>query len=187
MHSDKAYKSIFLNIGELAASREPATIGTVLGSCVSVALWDRRLKAGGLNHFKLPSHGSVQDANPMNFGDRAVRGLHERMLLFGSRKADLRAKLFGGGCLMCSWLDHFEPIGELNIEAARQELALLGIPIVGSHTGGKQGRRISMDTSTGEVSVTLVEDTIRKIRPPHAAEQLKCINCEAQVKVRQRL
>jgi len=47
--------SISLYIGDVAASRLPIVLGTLLGSCVAVCLYDPVLRAGGMNHILLPS------------------------------------------------------------------------------------------------------------------------------------
>ena len=43
-----------LQPGELRLSREPAILGTILGSCVGVTFWSERLRVGALCHGVLP-------------------------------------------------------------------------------------------------------------------------------------
>src|SRR4051812_50175375 len=47
-------KTVYLLPGELHASAEQTQVTTILGSCVSVCLWDQKLRIGGMNHFLLP-------------------------------------------------------------------------------------------------------------------------------------
>ena len=47
-------KRINISIGDYYASKEPAIIYTLLGSCVAVCLYDRKNRIGGMNHILLP-------------------------------------------------------------------------------------------------------------------------------------
>ena len=58
MYSVKNHKfnkdEFILHPGEYFCSSENILMSTILGSCVSVVLYDSRKKQGGLNHFLLP-------------------------------------------------------------------------------------------------------------------------------------
>ncbi|MEI6986387.1 MAG: chemotaxis protein CheD, partial [Rhodospirillaceae bacterium] len=41
--------------GDIYCDRTPQYLGTVLGSCVAVCLWDSQLRFGGMNHYLLPN------------------------------------------------------------------------------------------------------------------------------------
>ena len=47
-------------------------------------------------------------------------------------------------------------VGRQNIEACERILGEFGIPLVGRHCGGRQGRRMLLDTGTGVVTVEIV-------------------------------
>lgn len=47
-----------VDIGEVAASGRPLRLQTVLGSCVSVCLYDPVPQTGGMNHILVPSSRS---------------------------------------------------------------------------------------------------------------------------------
>src|SRR5574344_1419860 len=93
------YLQHFLYPSSLFASREPYVVKTILGSCVSICLWDKRLKIGGINHYMLPSWNGNDLASPM-YGNIALDKLIDRMMALGSRLDDLQAKVFGGGELL---------------------------------------------------------------------------------------
>ena len=44
----------YLYPGTLFVHRQPHRITTVLGSCVSVCLWNQTARLGGINHYLLP-------------------------------------------------------------------------------------------------------------------------------------
>ena len=47
-------------------------------------------------------------------------------------------------------------IGQQNIEACERTLGEMGIPIVGSQCGGEKGRRVTLDTATGLITIEVV-------------------------------
>ena len=72
------------------------------------------------------------------------------MVQLGTRRSDLKAKIFGGGELIQSGANG-TLIGERNIRLARMILEQKKIPIIASSTGGKKGRKILFFTDSGEV------------------------------------
>ena len=131
------YLQHFLYPSSFFASKEPYVVKTVLGSCVAVCLWDKRLHFGGINHYMLPTWSGK---------------LIEKMKSMGSRIEDIQAKVFGGGELLdVGGGKSSTMIGERNIMIARMMLEERKIPVVGSSTGGKRGRKILFFTDTGEV------------------------------------
>lgn len=144
-------KRICLNIGEIAVTREPAVLETILGSCVAVCLWDTREKIGGLNHFLVPS-GLGRADRPNLYGITSIRSLVEQVLNLGADRRNLQARIFGGGSILKPLEDLFT-IGAENVKIAREVLGEFGIPIVNDFIGAECGIRISFNTLSGEVSV----------------------------------
>jgi chemotaxis protein CheD len=126
-------------------------IDTILGSCVAVCLHDVRLKKGGINHYMLPFWNGEGLATP-KYGNIAIHKLYERMIMMGSKKQDLIAKVFGGANQINTTIN----IGERNIIIALDTLQELGIPIVARNTGGNIGRKIKFDSYSGEVFMKLL-------------------------------
>ncbi|WP_320051874.1 chemotaxis protein CheD [uncultured Acetobacteroides sp.] len=145
----------FLYPSALFASAKPHRVVTVLGSCVSVCLWDPILLIGGINHYMLPFWNGNGLASP-KYGNIAIEKLIERMLLLGSSKANLRAKVFGGGEVIETNIANFR-IGERNIAIAKELLEAHRIPIVAQSVGGKNGRKLMYVTATGEVFQKIIE------------------------------
>lgn len=150
----------FLYPSALFASATPHRVVTVLGSCVSVCLWDPVLSIGGINHYMLPLWNGNGLASP-KYGNIAIEKLIERMILLGSRKANLRAKVFGGGEVIESTIGSFQ-IGARNIAIAKELLELHRIPIVAQSVGGKNGRKLVYMTSTGEVFQKIIEKKLHE-------------------------
>lgn len=149
----------FLYPSNLYASITPFRVGTILGSCVAVCLYDPILKVGGINHYMLPLWNGQGLASP-KYGNIAIEKLLEKMYLMGSQKANIRAKVFGGGEVIETTVKQFN-IGERNIKIALEMLEELKIPIIAKSVGGKQGRKIEFNTNTGEVKHRFIEKSVQ--------------------------
>jgi len=145
----ESMKSHFLYPAALFASNEPYYINTILGSCVAVCLFDNICKMGGMAHYMLPLWNANGLASP-KYGNIAIDRLIEKLESYGSKKYNIKAKIFGGGEVIDTKSTYFN-IGKRNIEVAQKILGDYNIPIIGSSTGGKQGRKIIFNTFTGEV------------------------------------
>ncbi len=139
----------YLYPGALFINKRAYYVTTILGSCVAVCIYDRRLKIGGINHYLLPLWNGDGLPSP-KFGNIAIKQLISKMRYFGSDEKDMVAKIFGGAAVLKSKKEVFF-IGERNIKVAKETLAEAGIRIVAESTGGTQGRKIIFNTATGEV------------------------------------
>ncbi len=129
--------------GHHYVDNDPATVlTTILGSCIAACIWDPAAGVGGMNHFLLPGDGAVHGQAPK--GEAQRYGVHLMELLIndllrqGARKSALKAKLFGGACMIKGLTD----IGALNAAFAEKFLREEGIDLVGGSLRGGQGRRI---------------------------------------------
>jgi len=148
----------FLQPGQLIVSFEPATITTILGSCVSVCLWDPRTSIGGMNHFMLPIPVAGHAASP-RFGDFAMQQLVDRMEAAGARMRSVRAKVFGGASMFPIVDDRREGrthLGAQNADLAIQFLKNAGIPVVERDLGGTRGRKLIFQTDEGTSCLKLI-------------------------------
>lgn len=154
--------------GECYVSNQREIISTVLGSCISVCLYDQFNQVGGMNHFMLPQDkggpsGSLVDMSSdallersMRYGVTAMEVLVAEMQKKGALRKNLRAKIFGGGNVL-SRLDNSESVGDKNIGFARAFLKLEQIPIETESVGDKYGRKIFFLTGENKVFVKRVE------------------------------
>lgn len=137
----------YLNPCMLIAGREELEVTTILGSCVSVCLWDAHLSCGGINHFMLPLWNGEGLPTP-KFGNVAIDKLLGKMLAFGCRKEHLVAKCFGGASVIDDAKGVMR-IGARNIALAEEILAILGIPIIAKDVGGLRGMKVIFNTQSG--------------------------------------
>ena len=144
-------EKFFLQPGFIFASQEPYLIHTVLGSCVSVSLWDSIQGFGGMNHY-IYGRAKPGQANG-KYGDAAILHLIRLMRELGSRREDLRAHIIGGA--QNPVLN--SRIGEENARVAQEILAAKGIQVVSQDVGGNLGRKVIFNSGTGEVFVYKVQ------------------------------
>jgi len=141
-------------MGELAAS---AVAGDVLvslglGSCIGLALVDRRLGVAGLAHVVLPSSGGHAAPRSFKFADKAVPELIARVLAAGGRAQTLDAVLVGGASMFTVSSASLE-VGQRNEAAVRDQLSAAKIPVVATETGGDRGRTIRVFVGRRTVTV----------------------------------
>jgi len=149
---------VYLLPGEVHLARKPTIIRTILGSCVGVTFWSKRLGIGALSHSllpKCPSGSPVQLdlATGHRYVDFSIRNLARQLDELGAVRAEVQVKLFGGGdVLLVSDAASFIPtVGRLNCEAAIEVARSEGFAVIASSLGGTRGRNIQFNTRTGEV------------------------------------
>ncbi|MBV5305422.1 MAG: chemotaxis protein CheD [Desulfobulbaceae bacterium] len=151
MNSVEPINKHFLYPGTLFAEPEEYAISTVLGSCVSVCLWDKVARRGGMNHIMLPLWNGEGLATP-RYGNIAMDKLLNKVLSIGCRQEHLVAKVFGGANIAGTGLELFM-IGDRNITLVFQMLEGFRVPVIAKDVGGRVGRKIIMNTETGVVLV----------------------------------
>jgi chemotaxis protein CheD len=132
--------------GQLIVSATPCTVGTVLGRGVSVGLWDRTRRIGGINHFLIPG-GDTDDS--ARSGTAAMQLLVAGVLSLGAHAKDLRAHLIGGARLEGAL--ESDSLGEMNVDFAVSWLESAGLELGAFDVGGSCSRRISFCLGTGRM------------------------------------
>jgi chemotaxis protein CheD len=140
-------------MGELVTSAdgidELACIG--LGSCIALALLDRRGGVAGLAHVMLPA-APAPDAPAAKFADLAVGALVDAVVEAGAMKHRLEAILVGGAQMFSFGSAAGRDIGSRNEAAVREQLAAARIPVVAAETGGSSGRSMRVHVGAGHVT-----------------------------------
>jgi chemotaxis protein CheD len=145
----------FIRPGYIYVPGRPTLISAVLGSCVVVSLWDKKLEYGGMNHFLYPRTNDSNQATAQ-YGNIATRTLLRLFLESGSRLENLEAQILGGanqGVKGQTTVD----IAQQNIHVARQIMEKKGIPIVSQDVGGTKGRKVIYNSQTNELIIVRVE------------------------------
>lgn len=153
---------VYLKPGELYISDKPVTVSTVLGSCISITMFNRKLNLGAICHGLLPKckhkkkrecHKTCKDLD--KYVDCAFIHMKQQLLSYSMNKDEIEIKLFGGAEILLPH-DHSKGImsvGEKNIYAATQLIKAMGFKIITSDTGGTVGRKLFFLPHTGDVYI----------------------------------
>lgn len=95
---------VFLQPGDFYFGDRETRIRTLLGSCISIVMWHRRLQIGGMCHCLLPS-SSKTDRTRLDgrYADDAIQLLLQEIKASGTRPKEYEVKLFGGGNMFPSY------------------------------------------------------------------------------------
>ena len=129
----------------------------VLGSCVSITVYDPVSRIGGMNHFMLPVR-EADDSGPNSFdlryGAHAIEVLINEILNTECTRDRIEVKVFGGANLIGA----SRPIGTMNVQFAEAYLAREGMSVVARDVGGHLPRRIEFSPLSGRVRTKLLEE-----------------------------
>jgi chemotaxis protein CheD len=144
--------AVFLHPGQLFAAAHRCEITTVLGSCVSVCLYDHATGVGGANHYLIPRH-AVGGLDTLRCGPSAIHALIECVVDLGARRDRLVAKVYGGAHVLKAISGERWLLGAANVEVARAALAAARIPLREMDVGGLRGRKLQFSTGDGSSRV----------------------------------
>lgn len=154
----------WIKMADIGVMQFHGNMRTLLGSCIGVALYERKLKLSGLAHIVLPdSMGRTQTLG--KYADTAIpETIRQMALLAGVNKLLLTAKIAGGANMFTLVSPNGGiTIGDQNIIAVEKVLAGEKIPVLGRHLGGEHGRRMVVDVATGTVHVQILGQNVVQI------------------------
>lgn len=140
--------------GEYYVTARDMVLVTVLGSCVSACIRDRVSGIGGMNHFMLPEDGEAAlgpASAPARYGSHAMELMIDQLLRLGAHRANLEAKVFGGGNVVSS-IDQAN-VGEQNADFALNYLRTEGISVVSHDLLDVFPRKVYFFPGSGRVLV----------------------------------
>jgi chemotaxis protein CheD len=144
---DASMQKYYLQPGFIFISEQQYNIHTVLGSCVSVCIWDAAREYGGMNHYiyDRPT-GNEYSAR---YGTASIRHMLDLFYDNGSSARNLKAHIVGGG-----FGEFSDPkVGAGNVAVAEEILERNGIVIITKDTGGQTGRKVIFNNYSGEIIV----------------------------------
>jgi len=140
----------FLEPGYIILPAEPIIIYMVLGSAVSVVLYDRETGRSGLCHFGIPRRRDNSPSQP-KYGTVAVPGLIMMLEDSGCYIHDIEAQIVGGSD------QPGHTLGDENAKVAIGILRKKGVQITSSDVGGNKGRKVIYNPETNHLAVVKVE------------------------------
>jgi|MudIll2142460700_1097286.scaffolds.fasta_scaffold170760_2 chemotaxis protein CheD len=160
--------SIYLHPGELIICQEPTRVITVLGSCVSVTMYNRRLKFGSICHGTMPRCKAIQHCtepciDAFKFMDCAIQHMLTSFAEFGIRNGDIEVKIFGGADTLMSKSSN--TIGSQNIKVTLDTLSREKLGVIAADVGDNFGRKLIFFTHTGDVYLKRLNKATYRYRP----------------------
>jgi len=152
-------ESIEVGMGKLYIAEAPLTLSTSgIGSCIAVCLWSQATKIGGLAHVMLPKRpeglANLTECD-LRYSDVSIHLMVRELESRGVAKSGLIAKIVGGASMFPGLQARSQQMGQKNIEAVKQILEELKIPLSASEIGGTAGRAVSFDIANGIVTVRM--------------------------------
>nr|WP_305794403.1 hypothetical protein [Halomarina rubra] len=93
---------------------------------------------------------------PGKYVDAAVESLLREMVGTGAGFGDVEATIVGGATIF-ELQNLAAGAGARNVEAARDQLDSLEVPVVAEAVGGDVGRTVELDVATGRVTVSTAD------------------------------
>ena len=148
-------------MGEYAVSREAGGLLTALGlgSCIGLALIDRRTGVAGLAHIVLPTGTPTADDPPVKYAPTAVPFLIAKVVELGARRLRLEAVLVGGASMFATSPSAGMEVGQRNEAAVREQLGRSRIPVLACATGGNRGRTVRVHLDGCRITAKLAGGT----------------------------
>lgn len=139
--------------GEYYCTQKDMLIVTVLGSCVAACIRDRVSGVGGMNHFMLPGDSEPDSpvSSSMRYGTYAMEMLINHTLKLGGQRANLEAKVFGGGSVLSGFTTL--NVGQRNAQFVRQFLQAENIRVLAEDLMDVHPRKVYFFPRTGRVLV----------------------------------
>jgi len=168
-NSDFLLDKIYLKPGELVVTEEPVMVTTVLGSCVSVTMFNARTGTAAICHGMLPYGGKSENFKYVDTALRYMLGYFKKLQI--DRK-EIEVKFFGGADMFTTTTKESNTrnltVGWQNISAATTCLKEYGLTPTASDVGGGIGRKLIFTTDTGIVYLKRLRDQDRF--PPYVEE-----------------
>ncbi len=157
---------LIVGISDLKVSKNPidVLVTYALGSCVAVAVYDPKVKVGGLLHFMLPD--SSLDVNkakvmPAMFADTGITLLFKSCYAVGAEKKRMIVKVAGGASILDD--TNYFRIGQKNITAMRKIFWRNNVLIDGEDTGDNFNRTIRLELANGRCILKSSNGTVKDL------------------------
>ena len=147
-------QTVYLHPGELVICREPMKVITVLGSCVSVTLFSRRLGLSAICHGTMPRCKAIKQCKELcvdafKFMDCAILYMLSQFREAGAQNRDIEVKVFGGADTLMSKSSN--TIGSQNIKVTLEILGKERLGIAAADVGDNFGRKLIFISDKGDV------------------------------------
>jgi len=159
--SEQKFFANAIGMGEIGVASDGEMLRTFVGSCIGVAIYNRRRKIAALAHVMLPESNG-RDGQPGKYADTAIPEMIRQLNKLCQGEPTRWSAKIAGGAKMFAFQSGMT-IGHQNVAAAEKILSELDIPVLASCCGGDQGRRLCLDVSTGMLTIESINAAPRQI------------------------
>jgi chemotaxis protein CheD len=155
---ERELPAVYLKPGEIHYTEHPIMVTTVLGSCLSITMFNLRMGLAAICHCLLPAcdgkkkcTGDCRDG--LKYVECSIRRMAKLFEQFGVARKEIEVKFFGGADMFSREIEKpgLISVGRQNVIVAGQTLASEGLILLTSDVGGPLGRKIVFYTDTGDV------------------------------------
>jgi chemotaxis protein CheD len=146
--TDSRHAKHYLIPGKIFVSADAVAVSTIVGTGVSVCLWDQVRRVGGINHFLLPTNAEGFLDNT-KYADAANHSLLQELIQLGADPRSMEARVFGGSQPSVTFSSSTECLGDRNVQIALDFLGRRNIRLVEKEVGGTRGRKLIFQTDDG--------------------------------------
>ena len=150
---DVEQKRLSVGMGEIKLAHHPDCLYSVLGSCIGLAIVHLRLQVGAFAHVVLPE-SNERTGSPGKFADTAIPHMMNLLRERGVPRSGLTVKMTGGAQMFNT--SGPMQIGQVNAQAVQKALEDIGVAVHAQEVGGTDGRRVTVDCSTGLLTIARV-------------------------------
>lgn len=157
---------LIVGISDLKVSdnQDDVLITYALGSCISIAVYDPKVRVGGLLHFMLPDStldaGKAREKAAM-FADTGIPLLFKSCYAIGAEKKRMVVKVAGGASILDD--GNYFRIGQKNITAMRKIFWRNNVLIDAEDTGRNCNRTVRLELASGRCLVKSSEGTVKEL------------------------
>lgn len=145
-------KTIDVNTGDVKGSNDSVILRSIaIGSCIAVAAYSYRNRAGAIAHIMLPGRSREASRDKNRYAADAIDELIGIMEAFGAQQSDLEICLVGAGNVLEKPDD---TICQSNIDSVTEIIKEKNIPVRASVLGGIKRKSVMMDVAVGKINYT---------------------------------
>ncbi len=166
-NDDRILPVYYLKPGELHIADRPGIVTTVLGSCVSVTMFNRRREIGAICHGLMPEQTEKHRSGRNNddgfkYMDYSIKYMIDQFKSFGIEPLEIEAKLFGGADMFPKGEGDrkYLSVGKQNVRVALLTMEREGLTIQRRDIGGTQGRKLHFYIHTGDVFLKRIKRSV---------------------------
>lgn len=150
-------QKIHVQIGEVKIGHAGQSLTAILGSCIGLGFLNPLKGVYGLAHCLLSKSQNISEEIGGRHVDQAIRSLQSLMELSQTDLRKLQVIIVGGANMtMPADTNPDRLVGSINARFAYKALRELGIRNIHEDVGGKHGRQVAIDCSSGEFTVASI-------------------------------